>query len=354
MWPPAIRSDMMKMRVMMSVAVLVVASAGALWAEGGASAIVPHVRLPMGEVAPEILATTTEGVPVTLASLRGKPVVLQFGSITEPLFRVRVGASEKLAVKYADQVHFLVIYTRESHAADGVNAIDENEVEGFDIAEPANLKERMKLAQQAMERLGIKKQQVVVDAWSNTTALRYGNYPNMTFILDAQGKLQAGYPWMDPKKAQGALDALLANKPVPEEDRGSVHRAGTAAPDFGSVAMEMTGYGPGAKLAVVIDHLKLTDQEKAGLMPALSQYLVDARDYRETRSGVVLKPGVGGGGATTAPAKPATAEELDADLQKLRQSAQNLKQACQASLPPDQAKEILDALSQGPARRLFE
>jgi hypothetical protein len=313
------------------------------------AAVVPHVRLPIGQFAPEILATTTDGTPVTLASLRGKPVVLQFGSITEPLFRVRVAATEKLAAKYAGRVTFLVLYTHESHPADGVNAIDENEQDGFDIADATSITERMKLAQQAITRLGIKEQQVAVDAWSNTTALRYGNYPNMTFIIDAAGKLQAGYPWMDPKKAQGAIEALLANKDVPDAFRGSAHRSTPAPADYGPAAMEMTGYGPGGKLATVIDQMKLTDQEKAGIMPALSQFLVDARNFRETRTGVAPK-----GAAAPATTKPASAEDIQADLQKLRASAQKLKDACQSALPPDEAKQILDALEQGPTKRLFD
>jgi Iodothyronine deiodinase len=317
----------------------------------GAAGEAAHVRLPLGQPAPEILAKTVEGTPVTLASLRGKPVVLQFGSITEPLFRLRVAATERLAGKYGDKVKFVVVYAHESHAADGPNAIQENEQDGFDLADPTSEAERVKLAQQAIDRLAIRHQEVAVDAWSNTSALRYGNSPNMTFVIDATGTLQAGYPWMDPKKVQEAVDALLAGKEVPEEDRGPVHRTGAAAAsDFGSVAMEMSGGGAGGKLATVIDQMKLTDQEKAGIMPALSQFLVDARNFRETRTGVIPK----GAGAATATTKPGSPEDIEVDLEKLRGSAQKLKEACQSSLPPDEAKQILDALAQGATKRLFD
>jgi hypothetical protein len=309
-----------------------------------------HVHLPLGEVAPEILATTVDGTPVTLESLRGKPVVLQFGSITEPLFRLRAAASENLASRFRDKVTFLVLYARESHPADGSAAIEENEQDGFNLAAPTSQSERLKLAQQAIDRLALRHQQVAVDAWSNTTSLRYGNLPNMTFIIDASGKLQAGYPWMDPKTVQAALEALLANREVPAADRGPVHRAAPGAADYAPAAMEMTGSGPGGKLATVIDRMKLTDQEKAGIMPALSQFLVDARNFRETRTGVTPK----GAGAAPATTKPATAEDIQADLEKLRASAQKLKSACQSSLPPDEAKQILDALAQGATKRLFD
>ena len=86
------------------------------WGENGAGGadqriIEPsaHMQLPLGQSAPEIVASTIDGKAVTLASLRGKPVVLEFGSITDPWFRARVPAVEKLAQKYGDKVEFVVI-----------------------------------------------------------------------------------------------------------------------------------------------------------------------------------------------------------------------------------------------------
>src|ERR1035437_6060330 len=129
----------------------------------------PKGALIMGKAAPEI---EVEG-KTKLADFAGKVVVLQFGSITEPVFRMRVADVEKLAGKYGDKVVFLTVYQHEAHPADGENAIDVNATAGFAVTKPVNEAERVKMAGQAIERLGLKKQQVVVDAWSNTTSQRY-------------------------------------------------------------------------------------------------------------------------------------------------------------------------------------
>ncbi len=200
------------MKTKLMIAAIVVAGMAVGIGRGANEGGKGHVHLPLGVMAPEILATSMDGKLVTLESLRGKPVVMEFGSITEPLFRLRVAAVEKLAASYGDKVTFLLVYGQEAHAADTADAIEENGQEGFDIANPTSQGERLKVAQQAIDRLKIVNEKVVVDAWNNTSALRYGNYPNMTFVIDAAGKLQAGYPWMDPKKVQGALDSLLAGE----------------------------------------------------------------------------------------------------------------------------------------------
>src|SRR4051812_6544257 len=74
----------------------------------------PQAKLALGEPAPEIAALTLDNKPVGLAGLRaanpGKITVLQFGSITEPIFRAHTPAVEKLAAKEADKAIFVLIY----------------------------------------------------------------------------------------------------------------------------------------------------------------------------------------------------------------------------------------------------
>ncbi len=78
------------------------------------------------------------------------------------------------------------------------------------------------MAQQASTRLNIAQQTILVDAWNDTSAHRYGGLGNMTFLIDAKGKLAAAYPWMDVPKLEGALNDILDGKPVEEAHRGPV------------------------------------------------------------------------------------------------------------------------------------
>ena len=215
-------------------------AAGAAWAQEA-----PKPRLALELPAPEIAAPTLDGKPLTIVALRaanpGKILVLQFGSITDPIFRSRVSTVDKFADKYADKAAFVVVYQKEAHPADGPDAVEVNQNEGFNIAEPTSIEERQKLAKQAVDRLHIASQTVIVDVWNNTSSLRYGSYANMTFIIDAKGNLQAGYPFMDPAKAQAGIDTLVDGKPLPAELKGSTQRGGPAAFDFATAAMDMTG-----------------------------------------------------------------------------------------------------------------
>ncbi len=302
----------------------------------------PHVRLPLDVPPPEIRATTPDGAAVSLASLKGKPIVLQFGSITEPLFRLRVPATEKLAAQYGDKVVFLILYEHEAHAADGDSALEENAQDGFDISAPTGMPERIALAKQALTRLDIKHQQLAIDAWNNATALRYGNFPNMTFIIDASGKLQAGYPWMDPKKVQPALDALLAGKPIPDGLRGSSHPATLGNPDFTSVSMDMSGYGAGAKLALVLDQMTLSPEQKAAIMPPLGKLITDTRTLRETMQGSAAPNAAAGGAGAGAAANSGTGKAASkgsaalptAPTADVQTQLQTLRPMCKLSKPP--------------------
>ncbi len=334
--------------------------------ESAANNRVGHVQLPLGKPAPEIQATDLDGKAVTLASFHGKPVVLEFGSLTEPWFRERVPAVARLAAKYGDTVAFVIIYQHEAHAADSPEAIEENTTDGFNLAKPTSQSERVKAAQQAKDRLHIENETLLVDGWSNTTSDRYGNYPNMAFVIDATGNLQAGYPWMDPKKVQGAVDALLAGKEVPAELRGPVHPQTGEAHDYGEVAMDMTGNAQGAKLVKALDSIQMTDEQKKAVLPPLLQFMADARNFRELRSGnpkanVGAAGGSAGKGAGKAAAtqpdsdgvKTVTADDLQTTLQKLRDSAIKLKQAVNENLSAKDAQTLLDAIEQGPGKRLF-
>ena len=84
----------------------------------------PQARLGLGDPAPEIAATTLDGKPISLAALHGddavhpKLIVLQFGSITEPIFRAHTSAVETLARKMSDKATFVIVYQQEAHAAD--------------------------------------------------------------------------------------------------------------------------------------------------------------------------------------------------------------------------------------------
>lgn len=283
--------------------------------------------LQFGEVPPALEATDLQGKAVRLADLVGQPVVLQFGSLTEPAFRQHAAAVEKLAATYAGKVRFVVIYTAESHAADGPDRLDVNVTDGYNLAAPATLQERFSVARRAGRELGLAHQTMLVDAWNDSTAKRYHRWPNMTFVLDREGKLQAVYPWMDETKVQAALEDLLAGRPVADVHRGPTTQGASAA------AQARTGDGGASVVAAVLDTMELSDPQQQAIQTAMTHYFADLQ-------------AMGTVSAARAPVDETAVE-------KAKASASALRAVLRQQLPADEQAQLLEALRQGPGRRFF-
>ena len=290
--------------------------------------------LALGDPAPALAVTDLQGKPVTLESLRGKPVILQFGSLTDPIFRRHAPAAEKLAASNKETAAFLIVYQREAHPADGNDPLQINANEGFALAAPTTPQERTKLASQAAPRLNIVQQTLVVDAWNDTTAQRYGGLPNMTFLIDAQGRLAAAYPWMDVPKLEGALSDVLAGNPVAAAHRGPV-RSTTAA----IVVADNDETGP-AHFAAVIDNLHLTDAQKTAVYPVLADFVTELRTIRENRTSSTQP-------ATNAASRPAPG----AALARIRDAVDNFKTRLKPLLTDVQYSQLVDGINRPPGVR---
>jgi hypothetical protein len=274
-------------------------------------------------------------------------VVLEFGSATEPLFRARAKAVEALATQYADKVTVLVVYAKESHAADSPDAIDLNTDEGYAFAQPTSLDERRTLAKQTAGRLHIDPAHVVVDQFNNFSSRTYGGYPNMTFLIDAKGVLVAGYPWMDTDRLSTAIDAVLAGKAVPPQARGRTRTAMPQDANIASMSMDMTGTRGPQGIGMLLDRMTLTDSQKTAVYPAVAQFFTDLRNARQLQQNAAAPPSE----SQTPAVSP---EELQKALNALRASARQLDEVCKANLSDQDYQKIVSAISEGPQlRRLF-
>ncbi len=333
------------MRKLSSIIVLGVASlfAPPAWAAdsgpaGGVNTPQGVVRQPLaiGDFAPAISATDLQGVAVNLQKFRGKPVILQFGSITDPIFRMHCPAIEKLTATFGDKAKFLLVYQREAHPAG--DDLDINVRDGYSIAAPQQFGESaIKLATQAATRLNITQQTILVDAWNDASARRYGGLANMTFLIDAKGKLAAAYPWMDATKLEGALNDVLSGQGVSEAHRGPVRSGGAAI----TVLESDDGFGP-AHFATVIDNLHLSDQQKTAIYPILADFVIQIRALR-----------MGGDGQFNAQKKPTTTTAPAAApkmapgevFAKIREDMETFKTRLKPLLTDQQYAQLVDGLN---------
>ncbi len=160
-----------------------------------------------GDAAPAFELRNLTGETVTLESLRGKPVVVEFGSYTCPVFRRQVEPVEQLRRRFDDDVHWVLIYTKEAHPTDGWVA-PINTREDIEVPQHVSFEKRMETARLCRDAMTLKVN-VLVDGLDNKVTEAYGGHPNRGYVLDAEGKVVSRQAWIDPQETRKVLETLL-------------------------------------------------------------------------------------------------------------------------------------------------
>ena len=171
-----------------------------------------------GEPAPLFTLQDLDGQEVRLVDLIGdRPIVLQFGSHTCPVYRYRRFWMDDLWQEYAERVHFLLVYTQEAHPKDSKSPYSEgewdtwwNRLTGVRVTQPESATERQELARYSHQELELIPP-MVVDSMDNDTWQTYGAASSPAFVIDRQGHVAARQVWIDPKEIRQVLDRLLAD-----------------------------------------------------------------------------------------------------------------------------------------------
>ena len=108
------------------------------------------------------------------------------------------GREEIFANFRARGVDVVIVYTREPHA-DEQHPQPSTKVQRHDLAVAMIDEDEMKVP-------------VVLDSMDSTIQEAYGDFPNMAFILDAQGRVIYKEAWESPQAIRAALDHVLAAK----------------------------------------------------------------------------------------------------------------------------------------------
>ncbi len=162
-----------------------------------------------GDAAPAFELTGVTGETVTLASLRGKPVVIEFGSYTCPVFRRQVQPLQTLQTRFGDSVHWVLVYTKEAHPVDG-HVAGINRREGIEVPQHVSFEKRLECAKICRRKMNLKAM-VLVDGIDNKITEAYGGHPNRGFVIDADGMVVSRQNWIDADKTREALEGLLGS-----------------------------------------------------------------------------------------------------------------------------------------------
>lgn len=202
------------------LAALVMVTSGCTWllpteaGEGLAhfSAQAPEV----GQAAPDFELRDISGAPVRLSDLIGsRPIVLQLGSHTCPVYRYRRFGMRELKAEFDDRVHFLVVYTLEAHPTGSPSPYSEkewrpliNRIASVDVPQHTSLVERVNQARESTRALDVPSR-MLVDRMDNRIWETYGSAPSPAFVIDREGRIVLSQPWVDPPEIRDALMGLL-------------------------------------------------------------------------------------------------------------------------------------------------
>ena len=157
----------------------------------------------VGEKAVDFKVKTLEGKEVKLSDYFGKPVVLEMGSFTCPVYTGKIKTMCQIVDEWKKEANFLTLYVREAHPGERIGA-------------HKNMEEKMALAKRAKEERGETKRTILVDEVSGAAHKKYGAWPNSVYIFDKTGKVVYRSKWNNTDEVEQVLTALKEGTPVPK------------------------------------------------------------------------------------------------------------------------------------------
>jgi peroxiredoxin len=170
----------------------------------------PTPELPMLEVgaaAPDFNLRKLDNTAAELSGLKGKLVLVVFGSYTSPSFRQRADGLESLRREYGARITPLVIYTRENHPV-GQWDVERNKDDGVAVEQPSDMDGRIAVAKKARAQLKLTVP-IAIDTIDDATAKAYGGFTNAAFLIGRDGKIVARQKWFEPYAMRRMIDAAL-------------------------------------------------------------------------------------------------------------------------------------------------
>lgn len=167
----------------------------------------------LGTVAPEVRIIEADGPAFTPSKFKGHVVVLEFASLSCPVFRQHVQAMEKLKAAEGQRAFFVLVYTRENFPA-GEKNVESNKADGIAVPDATNLDERKSQALATQRQLHITFN-MAVDSMDNAVSKAFGTFPNGTVVIGKDGTIAARDEWTNPDTLKEAIDDAANQTPAP-------------------------------------------------------------------------------------------------------------------------------------------
>jgi Flp pilus assembly protein TadD len=163
----------------------------------------------VGQLAPDVeLRRPDSGGSYPLSSLRGRPVLLVFGSLTCPQFRHGTPVLNRLYERFAKQVAFRLVYIREAHPEGEAWQSTINERDGVSLPEARSEEERSAHAAACRRRLKVPFE-AVLDRMDGRAEAAFAAFPSQAFVIDRTGKVTFATALDEGSLRPEALEAAL-------------------------------------------------------------------------------------------------------------------------------------------------
>ncbi|MGD0465039.1 MAG: deiodinase-like protein [Tepidisphaeraceae bacterium] len=158
----------------------------------------------VGSPAPDVKILELNGRAFIPANYKGHVLVLEFGSLSCPVFRDHVQEMEKLKSAEGPRAFFLFVYTREAFPA-GDKDVQRNNEQDISVPKAKTLDERKMQAQQTQQTLQIT-MPMAVDSMDDAVTSAFGTFPNGAVVIGKDGNIAALEHWTNPESLRRAID----------------------------------------------------------------------------------------------------------------------------------------------------
>jgi len=149
-----------------------------------------------GEKYIDFQALTVDGREVSLSDYLDKPIVLDTGSITCPMYANTTTDMNELQNQYPN-VHFLLLYIREAHPGGKTKATKNME----------DKTEHAKLTHSYYNET----REILIDSIDGTAHKLYGSMPNMTYVIGQNGIVKFRANWTNIDALKTVLKTIEAD-----------------------------------------------------------------------------------------------------------------------------------------------
>ena len=157
-----------------------------------------------GSPIPDTQIIEANGRAFSPSQYKGHVLVLEFGSMSCPVFRSHAQAMENMKRLEGSRAFFLIVYTREAFPAGDKN-VERNRDEGVNIPQATTLDDRKSQALETQRKLRITIP-MAVDSMDDSVSNAFGSFPNGAVVIGKDGKIAARQQWTNPDTLRLAID----------------------------------------------------------------------------------------------------------------------------------------------------